>query len=148
MAITNRDLDTSEQKRAFSVTIGKKSAPNITAATLMLGTVPFQSELKALSVVGFGLSGAPQAEFRIQRFIPGSGHTIIAPGITCIIPEMGVSGPVSVSLPAAGHSLLQLLAGDQLIALTGVANTSTDSMTVGYVLKALQDFKADYGSST
>ena len=148
MAISNRDLDTSEQKKAFSVTIGKKAAPNVTSATLMLGSVPFSSELKALSVVGFGLSGSPQVEFRIQRFIAGTGHTIIAPGVSVIIPEMGVSGPISASLPAAGSTLLQLLAGDQLIMFTAVANTSTDSLTVGYVLKALQDIKADFGSTT
>lgn len=148
MAISNRDLDTSEKKKAFSVTLGKKSNPNVTSSTLMLGTIPFRSELTALSVAGFGLSGAPQIELRIQRFIAGAGGTLMAPGISAIVPEMGVSGPVGVSLPASGNTLIQLLPGDQLVALTAVANTSTDSMTVGYVLKALQDFKADFGSAT
>lgn len=148
MAITNRDLDVSEQKRAFSFSVGTKLAPNVAAATMCIGHVPFQSELKALNIAGHGFSGAPQVELRIQRFIAGAGFTMIAPGVSAIVPSMGVSGPVGVSLPAAGHSLIQLLAGDVLTLLTAVANTSTDTVTGGFVLKALQDFKADFGSST
>ncbi len=148
MAVTNRALDTSEQKRAFSSSVGKKSAPNVTSSTCMIGVVPFRSELRNLTVAGFGLSGAPTAELRIQRFIPGAGGTLIAPGISLTVPEMGVSGPVSASLPASGSTLLNLLAGDMLVLLTGTANTSSDTMVVGYVLKALEDIKADFGSQT
>lgn len=148
MAITNRDLDVSEQKRTFSFSIGTKLAPNVTAATMCLGQVPYPSALVGLNLAGHGLSGAPQVELRIQRFIAGAGFTMLAPGVSAIVPSMGVSGPVGVSLPAAGHSLVQLLTGDVLTLLTAVANTSTDTVTGGFVLKALQDFKADYGSST
>ncbi len=148
MGIANRDKDVSEQKQAFTVSLGNKLAPNVTSSTLIIGSVPFSSELSALSVVGLGLSGAPQLDFRIARFIPGGGHTVIAIGASCVLPSMGVSGPLGVSLPGSGNSLVQLLAGDQIIAFTAVANTSADTITVGYVLKALQDFKATYGSTT
>jgi hypothetical protein len=149
MGVSNRDLDVSEQKKALSAFIGTPAAPVVTGATVQMVEVPFQSELKAVSVVGFGFSGAPTAELKLHRFIPGSGATIITGlAASIIIPAMGVSGPLSMSLVAAGSTLLQCLAGDVLVFQTGTANTSTDRLGACFVLKALQDFKADFGSAT
>lgn len=148
MALSNRDKDVSEQKRSFLASIGNKANPVVTASTAMIGVVPFTSQLKALSISGYGTSGAPTVELRIHRFIPGAGATIIAPGVSSVVPSMGVSGPIGVSLPAPGSTLIQLLAGDGLFLLTGTANTSTDTLMVGITIQALQDFKADFGSST
>lgn len=149
MPISNRDLDVSEQKKTFSFAHGRVAAPIVTSSTLILGTVPFPAALKALSVCGHGLSNAPTAELRVQRFIAGSGNTLIS-GIasSMIIPEWGTSGPLSASLVAAGSTLLQLLPGDNLILLTGTANTSANTLSGAFVLQALQDIRADLGSSS
>lgn len=154
MAISNRDLDVSEQKKSFSVTLsgslgGTTLSMFTTAATCQIMVVPFSAELKALTVSALGSSGALNGQVKIHRFIPGAGVTYITGiGASLTIPEFGTSGCLSASLVASGSTILNLLANDILFFHAGVANTAAQSVTFGVVLKALQDIKADFGSST
>ncbi len=154
MPISNRDLDASEQKKSFVVTRsgslgGTTLSIFTTVATCQIMTVPFNSALNTLTASANGCSGVLNGEVKVHRFIPGAGVTYISGlGASMTIPEFGTSGIMSASLVAAGSTLLNLLAGDVLFFRAGVANTAAESVTFGITLKALQDFKADFGSTT
>lgn len=154
MALSNRDKDVSEQKQSYTVTKsgslgGTTLSIFTTAATCQIMVVPYPAELKALSVSAQGCSGALNGQVKIHRFIPGAGVTYITGiGASLTIPEFGTSGSLSASLVASGSTILNLLSGDILFFHAGVANTAAESVTFGITLKALQDFKADFGSST
>lgn len=154
MPIVNRDLDVSEQKYVLSQTITSAQSGTTLAmfgngVTCVVASVPCASELKAVNIAAFGLSGAPTAELKVHRFIAGAGITVIT-GLasSMIMQTFGTSGALSASLVASGSTLLNLLAGDQICLHAGTANTAADKVIVGVVLKALQDIISHYGSST
>lgn len=142
MAICNRGLDASEQKRTFSNSFPLTG----TGVTLPILMVPFNSELQAARLSAVGLSGAPTFDLRIQRFIAGAGVTILNPGTTTLTATaVGTSGIQTVLLAASGSSLVQLLAGDLLTLTTGAANTACAALSVAVVIQALQDIKTQFG---
>lgn len=142
MAIVNRTLDASEQRKSFTANF----AATATGLTLPILEVPFNSTLDAVQLAAFGLSGAPTYALRVQRFIVGTGLTVIAGGATTATPpEFGTSGILTMSLATSGSTLLNLLAGDVLTITTGAADTAVKSLSVGICIKAVQDIKTTNG---
>lgn len=142
MAIVNRTLDASEQRKSFTCNY----AATATGATIPVVMVPFNSTLDAVQLAAFGLSGAPTFDLRIQRFIVGTGLTVIAGGATTATPpEFGTSGVLTMSLATSGSTLLNLLAGDVLTLTSGGSNTAVKSLSVGICIKAVQDIKTTNG---
>lgn len=153
MPAVNRDLDVSEQKFSISTMFaGCKDGTTLalwgSGETLLIANVPCPSALKALNVAAFGVSGTVTGELKVNRFIPGGGVTMIT-GLasSMAIPTFGTSGTLSASLVASGSTLLNLLAGDQIVMIAGGGGAVARG-TVGVVLQAIQDIVAHYGSST
>lgn len=144
MAIVNRTLDPSEQKKVFSVAAGAVA----TGVSGIVAVVPYPSTLTAGSIAAFGLSGAPNYALVVNRFVVGAGVTAItvAVGTSNIPLAYGTSGSWAMVLPAAGSTLLQLQANDVLMYQSGVANTAVTGLNIGIVLQPIQDVKVQFGS--
>lgn len=144
MAVINRTLDPSEQRKSFSESYGALA----TGVTIPVLFVPFNSTLDAMQMAAFGISGSPTVTFAVHRFIVGTGFTTITAGFSAAaaLGAFGTSGivasPVAV---AAGNTLLNLLAGDVVVASTGGANSAVTGLSVGLTIKAVQDLKTQYG---
>lgn len=159
MAITNRALDISQQKevirKAFSPAASGPAAGLslygglVAGSTMLVGQVPFQSTLKAVQVCADAMTNSLVLSFLVARFIPGAGITYLSNVMASLaITVFGTSGAQSVSLPAAGSSLLTLLANDMIyVTPTGAAGTVTNA-TIDIVVAALNDVKQTFGSST
>lgn len=151
MAIVNRTLDASEQRRVGVLQWSNGVTLVGTGVTRVIGIVPWPCTLDAGQIVAFGLSGAPSYALAVNRFIAGSGATTytIAVGASNTPPDFGTSG-VGISamiLPASGSTLLNLLANDVLYFVSGVANTAATYLAVSLVLKPTQDVKYNFGLS-
>jgi len=142
MGIVNRSLDTSEQNHVLESTYGLVA----TGATLYAAVVPFNSTLDAARIAVSGLSGSPTYDLRIQRFIVGTGATVINPGSTTLTGvAFGTSGLQSFLLASAGSTLVNLLAGDIITVTSGAANTAATNVGVAVVLQAIQDIRSSFG---
>jgi len=142
MAIVNRDLDASEQRKAFVQTFGAVA----TGITLPVLAVPYPSTLDGIAVSAHGLSGTPTLAFSILRFIVGTGVTTITAGFTTLTPlAYSTSGLASVVQVAAGNTLLNLQANDIICATSAGSNAALKSLGVAVVLKATQDVKTTFG---
>lgn len=160
MAITNRALDVSEQKqvirRIFSKTyVGVSLITNnyfagvAAGLSLLVCSVPVPSVIKQLMVSCENMTNSLILAFNVKRFIAGTGITVINNAFgTLGLQNFSVSGAQSVSLPAAGSSLLSLLAGDEIIMIPTGAAGLADDVTVDLVIQAVNDVKQIYGSST
>ncbi len=146
MAITNRALDPSEQRKNVDYTFGALA----TGVTGMVGVVAWPSVLERGQMVSVGVSGSPTAQLVVQRFIPGSGFTTWAVSSANAAVAFGTSGvPVSgLSLLAAGSTLLNLQANDVLSIATGGANSAVTGLFVGLVLRPIQDIKTNFGATS
>lgn len=143
MAIVNRDLDASEQRKTLQCEFGLTG----TGLTLLCVQVPVASELQAIRVAGIGLSGSPTVAFTIGRFIAGTGFTSITGGATTVtITAFGTSGLQTMAVAASGSSLVALQAGDILQMTTGGANTAASSYSFAFVIKELVDIKNQFAA--
>jgi hypothetical protein len=142
MPIINREKDASEQR----VVVQSDFGLSLNGATLALGLVASPGTLDGIRVAAIGLTGAPTMDFKVNRFVVGSGMTSIAGSTTLTLTAIGTSGVQSVVQVATGNSLLALQAGDVLVAqMTGGANTGAAAVSVAYVLRATQDIKSSFG---
>lgn len=143
MAIVNRTLDVSEQRKVYEVSAG----PVVTGVSAIVAYVPGPCTLDAGSIAAFGLSGLPTYALVVNRFIVGAGVTAItiAVGTSNVPSAFGTSGAFQMILPAAGSTLLNLVANDVLMYQTGVANTAVTGLSVAVVLKPIQDIKLQFG---
>jgi hypothetical protein len=115
MAIVNRDLEASEQKRDFKADIALSVAASAGKVFPLL-VVPYASTLVGVKASHFTLSGAPSCDINIQRFIVGAGlTTIVGVGATLVSTNYSLSGVQSFSMAAAGSTLLSLTAGDVVV---------------------------------
>lgn len=145
MGIVNRDLDPSQQKGIYTTNLQATA----TGVTLALGIIANQGTLDGVRVAANGVSGAPVWSFFLDRFIVGTGLTSIIAGFTSLtVTAYGTSGPQSVVTVAAGNTLLNVLTGDVLCVSTTGSNTAVVSGAIDWVVKATQDIKSTYGSST
>lgn len=145
MGIVNRTLAPSEQYKVLTAKAGAVA----TGVTGFIGIVPYPSTIVAGQIAALGLSGAPNYALKVQRFIIGTGNTLItiAVGTSNIPPALGTSG-VGISgmiLPAAGSTLLNLLANDVLYYESGVANTAVTGLEIDVVIQPIQDIKVHFG---
>ena len=76
MGIVNRSLDSSEQQRDFSILIPGTA----TGTNYMVMRAPHAMELQNVEAAVLGLSGAPTAQLKVQRFVAGAGLTTFAIG--------------------------------------------------------------------
>lgn len=154
MAIVNRTLDPSEQKKVYEIT----AAATATSVTLTVGLVPYQANLIGAQLIAWGLSGAPSFALAINRFIAGSGFTtiVVGTGTSNIPAEYGTSGPGAFGaslfgtsgmvLAAVGSTLMQLQANDLLTLTTGVANTAVKGLACAVVIQPTVDIKYHFGT--
>lgn len=170
MAVLNRTLDVSEQRKVFELTVntfatGTSLYAVPTGATYLIGVVPWASTLDVAQLAAYGLSGAPTYQINVDRFITGTGFTtiILATGTSNLAVAFGTSGigTVGSSLVGvsgmilagfgssiagqSGSTLLNLLANDVLLLRTGGTTAAANSVAVTVVLKPLQDAKTNFG---
>lgn len=143
MAIVNRTLDASQQTLVVKFS---KDGVIGTGVTVPVGLVPSNSTLKAVKLAAAGLSGSPVVDLSIWRFIVGAGVTVITGGATSLtVVAEGTSGVQSFVLAASGSSLLNLLSGDKLIAVTSGANTAGTNYAIEAVIQMVQDIRTVHG---
>lgn len=142
MAITNRDLDASEQRLVIHRDFG--AVPVTTNRNIF--SAPFPVAVEQLLVAANGLSGAPTWTFKIDRFIVGAGFTTLTGtsfiGAALTVQTIGTSGAIAASI----LSTLQMQAGDVLKVTSSGSNTAVADASVHVVLKALQDIKTYFGT--
>lgn len=153
MAVVNRTLDASEQRKVFAVV----NAATATGVTLNLGLVPYPSTLVEAQVAAWGLSGAPSYQLSVNRFISGTGFTtiVLATGTSNLPAEFGTSGPGAFGaslfgasgmvLAASGSTLLNLLANDLLMVTSGGSNSAVKGLAIDVVIQPIQDIKVHFG---
>ncbi len=135
-------MDATEQKRTFVASFSAVA----TGITLPVLNVPFNSTLSGIRVTGAGFSGTPTYDFKVQRFIAGTGLTVISGGSTTLTgAAYGTSGMNSVVLAAAGSSLLTLLANDVITCTSGAAASAVTALNVSVVIQAVADIKTTFG---
>lgn len=151
MAVVNRTLDASEQRKVYQASfpkVGGASFTNVaTGTTAVVAVVPGPCTLDAMQIIAYGISGAPTVQLNVDRFIVGTGFTtiILATGSSNTPGAFGTSGSPTAVIAASGSTLLNLLANDVLIATTGAANAAANSLSVAVVLKPIQDIKKQFG---
>jgi len=140
MSVINRTLDVSEQQE--NLVLSEKLA--VATDALYVYHVPRPMQLQSINVAASGISGSPVGLVEIQRFVVGAGLTTIPVGNSLAIAAIGTSGVQSVSLPAAGSSLLELQKDDILnVAISG-DDSGADNLIISAVVKNLQDIKSWY----
>lgn len=140
--IINRDKNLTEQVDNWDV----QTAVIGISVLLPLVSVPYVGQLQKVVVAAFGLSGSPQIQLQIQRFIAGSGLTTIPLNGSSLltIQAFSTSGLQTFTIPALSSTLVQLQANDQLQAVTSTANTAA-TYSFNCIVQCLQDFKTQYG---
>lgn len=144
MAIVNRSLDVSEQRKVFKYS-DKLMATGVTAPICV---VPWPSTIDGAMLAAFGLSGSPTYQVFVNRFIVGTGFTTWALTGAEVPSAFGTSGVLArgMSMVASGSTLLNLQANDLLTVTSAVANTAS-TVSVAVVLKPIQDIKYNFGLS-
>lgn len=159
MAIVNRTLDPSEQRKNFSWSGFQSgiSGPLATGVTSVICIVPWPSTLVEGQMVAIGLSGAPSYELAVNRFIAGAGITtwVVAKGTSNLAAAYGTSGAGSfgtslfgssgIVLVASGSTLLNLQANDVISLTTGGSNAAANAASINLVLQPIQDIKVNFG---
>jgi len=141
MSNVNRNMHESEQKENLARTFQATA----TGKDLIICHLPYPVQIKDAKATVVGMSGAPTATLKLQRFVTGAGLTTISISGALTHTAIGTSGAQGFSLPAAGSSLLDLQAGDFLVATTGGSNAAVEQLNVNVVVKAIQDIKSWYG---
>lgn len=143
MAIANRDLDVSEQNQVYNAMLPTTA---VGASTLLpLAYVPYQGTIRAFSLSALGVSGAVVGSLAINRFVVGAGQTaILVAGASMALVNVGTSGPLAFTIPAASSTLAQVQAGD-VVSLVLVGGNNVLASQACLVIKALQDIKSPLG---
>ena len=146
MAVVNRTLDPSQQRTVMHLALGAVA----TGVTSIVGIVPWPCVIDATQLALNGVSATPTYELGVNRFIVGSGFTylIIAKGTSnALAYDYGVSGVVSTGMfqAAAGSTLLNLQANDQLVLTSGGSGAAVKSLAIGCVLRPIKDIKKYFG---
>lgn len=146
MAIVNRSLDESEQRKVIECRLVAADLTNGVSTPICV--VPWPSVLDAGEIAAYGLSGSPRFGLSVNRFIVGSGFTgyVIAVGTSNVPSAMGTSGAFAMILPAAGSTLLNLQANDVIaVVQDGGSAAAAVSAVVGLSLNPIQDIKIVFG---
>jgi hypothetical protein len=147
MPLINRDKASVEQCDNFDMNFGNSVLG--VSSLIQIGVAPCLQQIIGYQVVAFGVSGTPVLNLQIQRFIAGSGNTIITGGFTAlsVSAAYGTSGALAfISGLTAGSTLTQIQANDVLQVVTSGANSAA-TYCGNIVLKCLQDYKSLYGQT-
>lgn len=142
MAVTNRALDTSEQKKTFSAV----AAATATGTSGVVGLIPFPCALNCIQAAAFGNSGSPTVAVVVNRFIVGSGATAItiATGTSNVMPSFGTSGlPTSGLVTSASFAFLP---GDLVDWVLGGTTSAVTGLAITLVVDPIQDVKTFFGT--
>lgn len=145
MALINREGDISEKKEWFSwdngFGLGVSNLVQTGQTLVITGPIPYPGTIQSGSIFATGVSTAMQLSLRLQRFVPGSGMTLITVGISNVAcANASVSGPIGFSgFPAAGSTLLNFLAGDVFMIVTSVTNGAASTLDIQLVVIKTQD---------
>lgn len=153
MAIVNRTLDITEQKKNLSYQINT-AAQLITGVTSALGIVPWPGVFYGGQMAVTGVSGAPTYQVSVLRFIAGAGATtwILATGTSNVGHEYGTSGAGA----AAGNSGMNCLSSASTLAIlqandllyvvaAGGSGAAALSLVLNFVIAPTADIKYSYG---
>lgn len=140
--LQNKDKDASEARQYMS--FSSAAAVGI-SAVIPLGVVGCSQTLLAVTSSVAGLSGAPIWGLQVQRFIVGTGNTVIPLNGSSLLTltATSTSGVQAHAIPAANSSLF--LQGDVLQVISSGANSAVIPATITAVLGVLQAVKTDYG---
>ncbi len=141
MGINNRSFDPSEQREVKTAAIGAVTNAGVYQAYVC----PRPQLVEQIKVGSLGISGAPTVNLQVQRFITGTGATLIgALTATLTLAALGTSGLQTVTYQAS----LVLAAGDVLhLTGGGGSGAAMADVTVTTVVKNLQDIKTNFGTS-
>jgi hypothetical protein len=148
MAICNRDKDVSEEKYDFESSFGAFSTGASNAAVVVpLATLPWPGTIQSARVAALGISGTPTLDFKVTRFIVGSGSTDISGGFTTLtLQAVGTSGVQTWVSAVATSSLLSLQTGDVIYGSFAGQDSAVTGLAVDVVIKATQDIRTFFGS--
>lgn len=142
MALVNRDKDVSEQRTVVACSV----RDTVVGGTYPLFIAPYACTLDAASQFAYGLSGAPNHQLNLYRFVPGAGVTNIGQlGASLVTAAYGTSGAQTFTIISGTGTTFPLQAGDAVYLTSAGANTAVQFATVHLVVKALQDIKTHYG---
>lgn len=150
MAIVNRDLDVSQQQMDYHSKFNTAVAAS--AGNSYIGyRAAYPCTIKQIALAAEAVSGTPSLSFSLQRFVVGAGSTTYTGvGATTAVLAYGTSGAVSVSMAAAGSTLLNMNSNDLLIVnqLFSGGNVALTGLEVTVVVQALQDIKQYFNVAT
>jgi hypothetical protein len=139
MSIINRDKDLSERRQERLV----KLTGTVTGSSSVLMVAPFNAKIVGAFQAARGLSGSPVHTLVAERFIAGSGATVIGGwAATLSVTAFGTSGSQGYSCPAA--SFLTINAGDIISLYPSGTNAACSEVVIGVVLEALDDIKKSF----
>lgn len=141
MGLINREKDLTEQRELY----GDQTGVIGISLLIQLGTIPYSGVIEKVVSAAYGLSGSPIMGLQIQRFIVGSGNTTIPLNGSSLLTILAysTSGLQTHVLPAVSSTLVQVISGDQVQAVTSVANTAA-TYNISMVVRCLQDFKTQF----
>jgi len=146
MGNLNRTNDLTEQLEVLQSSFIGSSGAIVPGTTLQGCLVPSAGTLNRVLITCQGASVIPTSSVQIVRFIPGAGvTTITGAGASFGIPQMGISGVLSVSLVSIGSTLLNLLPNDMIQVILGV--NSANAVNLSVVYRKTQDIVSRFGSS-
>lgn len=139
MAIINRELDPSQKRHELAVKVNG----TVTGASHVLLAVPFNCKVVGAFESAHGLSGSPTHALVAERFIVGSGATIIGGwAATLAVSAFGTSGSQGFSCPAA--SFITLNAGDVIALYPTGTNAAVAQLSISLVLECIDDIKKSF----
>jgi hypothetical protein len=133
MGIINRTNDVSEQYESKQVIV----TTQVTAQEAIVCVAERPMAFSKAQVVCQGISGAPTGIIRVTRF-GGASYFV---GSTFLVPSAVVSGPLGISMPAAGSSLLLLQKNDVVSVLFGGSGAASTGAIIDVILQNTQDIK-------
>lgn len=143
MGLINREKNPSEQREVVQYEADLWA----TGVTKNLFVAPYPVTLEQVKYCALGLSGAATHKLQIGRFIVGAGATAIDINAAAALVAIGTSGLQGASLPASGSSLLNLQAGDRLMAVSAGTDAAIASIVYTAVVKKTQDILSYFGTS-
>ena len=142
MPIVNRNLDKTQQREIYQ----QEWSTLATGSTVVLLMAPYPAAIDFIQYAATGLSGTPNVQVLLNRFIAGTGYTSFNIGSTNALIAFGTSGVATYgfSLPAIGSTLTQLQTNDLLVLQTGGTNAGFQNLVISAVIRPIQDIVKFY----
>lgn len=148
MPLINRDKASVEQCDNFDMNFGN----SVVGVSILVTSaiIPCPQQIVGYQVVAFGVSGSPVLNLQIQRFIPGSGNTIITGGFTALAvgAAYGTSGALAFITGLTGGSTLTQVQTNDIVQIVTSGANSAATYAGQLICKTLTDFKSLYGQTS